>query len=145
MLSLYSKFEAVFARIPEAATLLFARIAVGHVFWASGRSKVEGLFTLRPEVIDLFRDEYGLPFIAPEVAAPLTMVAEHALPLLLVAGLFTRFAALGLMIMTLVIQFLVYPDAWWPQHSLWVGPLLIILSRGAGAWSLDAILLKQRV
>jgi putative oxidoreductase len=143
MFAFLNRFDAAFARIPEDAVLLFVRVAAGHVFWASGRSKVEGLFTLRPEVIDLFRDEYALPFIPPEIAAPLTMFAEHAFPLLLVAGLFTRFAALGLLIMTLVIQFLVYPDAWWPQHSLWIGLLLVVISRGAGGWSLDRFLLKQ--
>lgn len=137
MLNLIRTANEWFGRINESALLLFVRIAAGHVFWASGRTKVDGWVTLRPETIDLFRDEYRLPLIAPEVAAPLAALAEHALPILLVLGLFTRFAAVGLIVMTLVIQFLVYPDAWWAQHSLWLGLLLVILVRGPGGLSLD--------
>lgn len=140
MLSLYRRFEALTERLPEAAVLLAVRIAAAQPFWASGRSKVEGWFAFRPEVVDLFRDEYRLPLIPPEIAAPLTTVAEHALPLLLVLGLFTRGAALGLFVMTLVIQFLVYPDAFWPVHSLWFALLAVVLWRGGGAWSLDRLL-----
>jgi putative oxidoreductase len=144
MLQFIRRLDAPFAKIPEAAVLLFVRVAIGHVFWASGRSKVEGLFTMRPEIVDLFRDEYALPLIPPEIAAPMATVAEHVLPVLLIAGLLTRFAALGLVVMTLVIQFFVYPDAWWPTHSLWLALLTVILWRGGGAWSLDRFVLTPR-
>lgn len=140
MLALYRRFEALTARLSEPAVLLAVRIAAAQPFWASGRSKVEGWFTFRPEVVDLFREEYRLPLIPPEIAAPLATVAEHGLPLLLVLGLFSRGAALGLFVMTLVIQFLVYPDAFWPVHSLWFALLLVVLWRGGGAWSLDRML-----
>lgn len=143
MLALICRADASLARFPEAPILLFVRVAIAHIFWASGRSKVEGWASLRPEVIDLFRHEYALPLISAEVAAPLATVAEHLLPALLVAGLLTRFAALGLMGMTLVIQFLVYPDAWWPQHSLWAGLLLVLIWKGGGAWSLDRFMPKS--
>lgn len=143
MLTLYRRFETQLARIPEALVLLFVRIVAAQPFWASGRTKVEGLFALRPSTIDLFREEYNLPLISPELAAPLTMVAEHVLPALLVLGLFTRASALGLIIMTLVIQFLVYPDAWWPVHSLWLGLLLVILQRGGGNLALDRLLIAK--
>lgn len=136
MLNIIRAADRSFGRLSESAVLFFVRIAAGHVFWASGQTKVEGL-ALRPETIDLFRDEYRLPLISPELAAPLAALAEHLLPALLVIGLFSRFAALGLIGMTLVIQFLVYPDAWWPQHSLWLGLLLVVLVRGPGNWSLD--------
>jgi putative oxidoreductase len=137
MLNVIRKADGLLGQLNESVLLLFVRIVAGHVFWASGRTKIEGLLTLRPEAVDLFRDEYRLPLIAPEIAAPMAAFAEHLLPILLVMGLFTRFAALGLIVMTLVIQFLVYPDAWWPQHSLWLGLLLIILARGPGGLSLD--------
>jgi putative oxidoreductase len=136
MLNIIRSVDRSFGRINESALLLFVRIAAGHVFWASGQTKVEG-FALRPETVDLFRDEYRLPLISPELAAPMAAFAEHLLPVMLVLGLFTRFAALGLIGMTLVIQFLVYPDAWWAQHSLWLGLLLVVLVRGPGNWSLD--------
>lgn len=140
MLALYRRFEVLSAHLPEAAVLLAVRIAAAQPFWASGRSKVEGLFSFRPEVVDLFRDEYRLPLIPPEIAAPLATVAEHGLPLLLVLGLCTRGAALGLFVMTLVIQLLVYPDAFWPVHSLWFALLLVAVWRGGGDWSLDRLL-----
>lgn len=142
MLKTARALDGIFSRIPEAFVLLFARIVVAHVFWASGRSKVEGWFTFRSEVVDLFRDEYRLPLIPPEWAAPLVTVAEHILPILLIAGLFTRFASFTLIIITLVIQVFVYPDAWWTQHSLWIAPLLFLLTRGGGAWSIDRLMLK---
>lgn len=137
MLNVIRTADGWFGRINESALLLFVRIAAAHVFWASGRTKVEGLASLRPETVDLFRDEYRLPLISPELAAPMAAFAEHLLPVMLAVGLLSRFAALGLIGMTLVIQFLVYPDAWWAQHSLWLGLLLVILVRGPGNWSLD--------
>lgn len=144
MLKAVRRLDATFGRIPEALLLLFVRIVAAHIFWASGRSKMDGWLTMRPEIVDLFRDEYALPVIPPEIAAPLTAAAEHVLPVLLVLGLFTRLSALGLIVMTLVIQILVYPDAWWPQHSLWLGLLLVILWRGGGAWSADRFVLDKR-
>lgn len=142
MLNVIRAADGWLGKINESALLLFVRVAAGHVFWASGQTKVEG-WALRPETIDLFRDEYKLPLISPEIAAPMAAVAEHVLPLLLIAGLFSRFAALGLVGMTLVIQFLVYPEAWWPVHSLWLGLLLVIVVRGPGNWSLDRWVLRR--
>lgn len=135
MLILINRIDRLIAKFPEAAMLLFVRIAIGHVFWASGRTKVDGFFALRPEAVDLFRDEYRVAF--PEIMAPLAATMEHLLPILLVLGLFSRLAALGLAGMTLFIQFFVYPDAWWPVHSLWLGLLLVIMVRGGGSWALD--------
>ncbi|NDB00565.1 MAG: DoxX family membrane protein, partial [Betaproteobacteria bacterium] len=70
------------------------------------------------------------------LAAPLAAGAEHLLPVLLVLGLFTRGAALALLGMTLVIQVLVYPQAW-PTHLSWAALLLYLAGRGAGRWALD--------
>ena len=143
MLKFCCRADALLARLPESLVLLFVRIVAAYPFWASGRTKVEGVFSLRPEVIDLFRYEYQLPVISPELAAPITATAEHALPILLVLGLGTRFAALGLAIMTMVIQLFVYPDAWWTVHALWLGLLLVVISRGGGALALDRLIVRQ--
>lgn len=132
--------------IPESLVLLFVRIVLGGVFWRSGQTKVvEGTyFTLTDSTVELFRTEYaGVPLPA-ELAAPLANAAEHILPALLLIGLFTRFSALGLIGMTLVIQFFVYPDAWWPEHSLWAGLALILVVRGGGLASADALLTRKR-
>ncbi len=136
MMKLIRQADRLLGLVPEALVLLFVRVAVGHVFWASGRTKVDGWFTLRPEAVELFRSEYKVPF--PELMAPVAATMEHLLPVLLVLGLFTRFAALGLVGMTLFIQLFVYPEAWWPVHSLWLALLLVVVTRGPGALALDA-------
>lgn len=128
--------------LPASVQLLAARLAVAAIFFLSGRTKVEGWFTLKPSTIDLFRYEYMLPLVPPEIAAPMAAFAEHALPLLLVLGLFTRFAALGLLGMTAVIEIFVYPQAW-PTHLSWAALLLPLIAQGAGNFSLDH-LLRQR-
>lgn len=59
--------------------------------------------------------------------------------MLLVIGLGVRLSALGLLGMTMVIQLFVYPEAWWPVHSLWAALALVLIARGGGALSLDAL------
>lgn len=137
MLTLIRRVDGLFAAIPEAALLLFVRVVAAHVFWVAGETRrAEGTwFGLKDGQIDLFRDEFHMPF--PQIMAPVTMAMEHLLPVLLVLGLFGRFAAFGMAVMTLVIQFFIYPDAWWTEHSLWLGLLLTIVVRGSGKWSLD--------
>ena len=100
--------------------------------------------TVSDNAVFLFEYEYtGLPLPA-DIAAPLATYAEHLFPALLVAGLFTRFAALSLLGMTLVIQLFVYPEAWWSTHVAWVAMAAILVSRGGGALSLDALLASRR-
>lgn len=133
-------------RVPESLVLLFVRVVLGGVFWRSGQTKVEQgtWFTLTDATRALFSSEYaGVP-LPPEIAAPLANAAEHILPALLLAGLFTRGAALGLLGMTLTIQIFVYPDAWWPEHSLWAALALILIVRGGGLLSADALLVGRR-
>jgi putative oxidoreductase len=115
---------------------LISRIAIAATFWLSGRTKVEGWLTVKDATYDLFRDEYKLPVIPPEFAAHMATYAEHALPILMLLGLAARLSALGLIGMTLVIQFLVYPDAW-PTHLTWGAALLFLIANGPGKWSMD--------
>lgn len=122
---------------------LTSRLGIAGIFWLSGRTKVEGWFTLTDTTFLLFREDYALPLIPPEWAAYLATGAEHLFPILLVLGLATRLSAAALLGMTAVIQFLVYPAAW-PTHLTWAVPLLYLLGRGAGRWSLDAWLLPRR-
>lgn len=125
------------ALVPDALLLLVARLGIASVFFASGRTKVAGLLSITEGTYELFRTEYRLPFIAPDVAAVAATSAEHLFPILLVLGLFTRGAALALLFMTLVIEIFVYPDAW-PTHLSWAAILLPLVCRGGGAWSADA-------
>ena len=121
---------------PHSLISLAARFALAGIFWMSGRTKVEGAFTITDTTYLLFREEYKLPLIPPEWAAQMATVAEHLFPVLLVLGLATRLSALALLGMTLVIQVFVYPDAW-PTHLSWAALLLYLAGRGAGVVSLD--------
>jgi putative oxidoreductase len=126
---------------PPALQLLLARVGIAAVFFLSGRTKVQGLMTIKPATYELFRSEYALPLIPAEIAAPMAAYAEHLFPLLLVLGLCTRLSALALLGMTAVIEVFVYPAAW-PTHLLWTAVLLPLIAQGGGAWSLDRILFK---
>ena len=142
-------------RIPDDVIALLARAGIGATFWASGQTKIEGLVLdpiggtfalgvprLAPSTIDLFRDEYALPLVSPELAAPLAAIAEHVFPLLLVLGLATRLSAAALLGMTLVIQVFVYPEAW-PTHATWAAALVFLVARGPGALSLDRVVARR--
>jgi len=128
--------------IPHWLIALAARLGTAAVFWQSGRTKVQG-WTITDSAYFLFREEYKLPVIPPETAAVLATVAEHAFPILLALGLFTRFAAFSLLAMTLVIQVFVYPAAW-PTHLVWATCFLYLIARGAGALSIDHALWGRR-
>jgi len=136
----------VASRAAEGAALLLARIALAGIFWRAGRSKVaEGsLFEISDATLYLFEYEYaGVP-LPPEIAAPLATAAEHLLPVMLVAGLATRLSAAGLLAMTLVIQIFVYPEAWWTTHLLWAALAAMLIARGGGVFSLDAVVGRWR-
>lgn len=122
--------------LPDALLYLLVRVGIASIFFLSGRTKVEGLLSITPGTYELFRSEYALPLLPPELAAHLATYAEHLFPLLLVLGLATRLSALALLGMTLVIEVFVYPDAW-STHLSWAALLLVLVGRGAGAWSLD--------
>ena len=124
---------------PHSLLALVNRVAVAGIFWLSARTKVDGWFTVSDSAYALFREEYKLPLLPPELAAQMATVAEHVFPILLVLGLFTRLSALALLGMTLVIQVFVYPDAW-PTHLSWAGLMLYLAGRGAGNVSLDRVL-----
>jgi putative oxidoreductase len=124
---------------PHDLLALVCRIAIAAIFFLSGRTKVEGFLTVTPGAVELFRTEYALPWIPPDIAAHMAAYAEHLFPLLLVLGLFTRLSALALLGMTLVIQCFVYPSAW-PTHLSWAALLLYLAGRGAGRWALDRVI-----
>ena len=125
--------------LPMPLLLLVQRLGIAAVFFQSGRTKVEGIFTIPETTVELFRSEYALPLLPPELAATLAAGAEHLFPVLLVLGLFTRLSAAALLGMTLVIQTFVYPDAW-PTHLSWAGLMLPLIALGGGRFSLDRLL-----
>jgi putative oxidoreductase len=140
---------SIFQRTPDSLIALIGRFSIAAVFWKSGQTKIEGFAIdliggdfhlgwphLSDSALTLFKDEYRLPLISPDVAAPMAAFVEHFFPLLLLVGLATRFSALALLIMTLTIEIFVYPDAY-PTHGVWATVLLFLIARGPGQISLD--------
>jgi putative oxidoreductase len=125
-------------RVPMDLVLLAARVFPAVVFWMSARTKVDG-FAIKESTWFLFEHVYALPLIPHAWAAVLATLAEHALPVLLVAGLFSRISALGLLVMTAVIQVFVFPGAW-VTHGLWAVALLVVVAQGPGRVSADRAL-----
>jgi putative oxidoreductase len=138
MFGLIRQINGLLARIPDDLVSLALRIFPAMVFFQSGRTKVEGLFTIKDSTWFLFEHEYALPLIPSNIAAIMGTTAEHVLPVLMILGLGTRVSALGLLAMTVVIQTFVYPDAW-VTHGLWASALLAVVARGPGALSLDRL------
>jgi len=146
---------ALCSRVPHSPIALLGRFSIAAAFWKSGQTKVEGFAIdlvegqfsfgvprLSDSALALFKDEYRLPFISPEIAAPMAALAEHALPVLLLLGLATRFSAFGLLVMTLVIQLFVYPGAY-PTHGVWATVLLYLIAKGPGVVSVDCFLARR--
>lgn len=129
-------FGAPHLSMVDNALLLLGRCTVAPIFFLSGRTKVEGWFTMKPATFELFRSEYALPFVSPVWAAWMSAISEHLFPTLLILGLGTRIAASGLLAMTLVIEIFVYPDAW-PTHLSWAGLLIPLVVNGGGRFSAD--------
>ncbi|HKM16207.1 MAG TPA: DoxX family protein [Marinospirillum sp.] len=152
----YSHFLLLLEKIPSSFIALIGRFSIAAVFWQSGQTKIEG-FTINlvkgdfslgwPRLADstlfLFKEEYQLPLIAPEIAAVMATTAEHLFPVLLLLGFATRISALSLLIMTGVIQLLVYPGAY-ATHGVWASVLLYLLVYGAGKFSVDQLFIKKQ-
>lgn len=125
-------------RVPYWLLAIPLRLAVATVFWNSAMAKLANW----EAALELFRDEYRVPLLPPEIAAYLAVSIELSMPVLLVLGLATRPAAFVLLGMTSVIEIFVYPLAW-PTHIQWVAMLLVLLCRGAGRLSLDHLIRRR--
>ena len=127
----------------ESIGLLGIRVALAGVFWRSYKTKVaEGTWFTPNEFLPfLFQDEYaGLP-IPTDIAMPMTIYAEFVLPLLLFAGLFTRFGAAALAVMAIVIQIFIYPTSahFWGWALGIIAMAFILIARGGGMFALDRL------
>lgn len=130
-------------RLPISILQLGMRVGVGMVFFKAGLLKYNSF----EFAVKLFEDEYKVPVLDPALAARLAMYNELTVPVFLFLGLATRLATLPLLGMISVIQIFVYPNAW-PDHVLWGSVLILLLTRGPGALSVDYLIeryfLKRR-
>jgi putative oxidoreductase len=125
---------------------LALRVALAVPFYRSGLTKWDGFLQLSDSADSLFSDEFRLhlfgmeyPFPAPHLMAFASGCMEILLPILLVLGLGTRLAALGLLGMTAIIQ-LTAPEGWANFHLIWASVALAIFVHGPGKFSLDALI-----
>lgn len=121
---------------------LVLRIYIGLVFFRSGMLKAQDW----ESTVYLFQDEYKLPLLPPELAAVLGMSVEIGMPLFLFAGFAARLAALPLIVLTCVIQFVLgsmNPDYNSPEHFYWLFLLGVIVVRGPGKLSADHLIAKK--
>ena len=153
--TLLHRVHSAMGHLPNTLLAFIARFSIAAVFWKSGQTKIEGLaidivsgtFTLGwPRLSDnavfLFKEEYQLPLLPPELGATMAALGEHILPLFILLGLATRLSARGLLGMTLVIQLFVYPDAY-ATHGTWAAVLLYLMAHGPGQLSIDAWIAKR--
>jgi putative oxidoreductase len=132
MMKYLFRFRAWLERVPYSLLALALRFSVAWIFWNAGQVKLINW----QRTIELFRDEYQVPILPPELAANIALSVELTVPVLLALGLFTRAEVVVLLGMTAVIQAFVYPDAW-PTHLQWTAMNLVLLCRGAGFLSVD--------
>lgn len=130
-----AKITETLGRFPLAIVQLLFRLAVASVFLKAGLNKIASWEL----TVQLFQDEYKVPVLPAETAAALASTFEIGCSILLIAGLATRLATLPLLGMIMVIQVFVYPSAY-AEHLTWGSILIFLLTRGAGALSLDRVL-----
>jgi putative oxidoreductase len=156
--SFVAKLVAVCAVIPYALVALGLRLIMARVFFLSGQAKIDGpVIPIKTHIRDLefsvilpadikdatfrmFEAQYADLPIAPTVAAYLFTYAEFVLPICLVLGFATRLSALALLVMTVLLQVYVMPGMLWVAHVYWAAILLVLMTVGPGAISLDALI-----
>ena len=142
--------------LPYALVALVLRLVMARTFFAAGQSKVDGPIvpvaiqewtiatvtlpmTVKEATYQMFDRFPALP-LPSWFAAPVVSYAEFILPICLVLGLATRFAAIALLIMTVVIQVYAVPGALWSLHVYWIAILLVLISLGPGPISVDRMI-----
>lgn len=125
-------------RVPYALLAIPLRVALATVFWNSAMVKLADWNA----ALDLFRNEYNLPVLPPELAAYVAVSIELSTPVLLVLGLATRPAAFVLLAMTSIIEIFVYPQAW-PTHIQWDGDVAGTAVPRGETWSVYNLIRRR--
>jgi putative oxidoreductase len=132
---LIARLRGLLDSIPYCVIALVARVATFVVFWRSGSVKLDDW----AGTLSLFETEYKVPLLPTTVAAYMSAGMELGGSVLVLVGLGTRVVTLALLGMVAVIQCFVYPEAW-PTHVQWLAFMLILVARGPGVVSLDALI-----
>lgn len=146
MMNVINRIEALIVRsVPDWLASLGLRFGLAIPFWKSGLTKWDGFGVLSETPVLLFENEFMLHILGktynfplPHLMAYASSVGEIVLPILLVLGLFSRYAAFGLLLMTGIIQ-LTFPDGW-PLHLTWAAMAFGVIYLGGSKLSLDRLL-----
>jgi putative oxidoreductase len=120
---------------------LAIRLWMAEIFFRSGLLKIRNL----DGAIYLFSEVHPMPLLPPWLAAYLVTTIELVCPTLLVLGLAARLAALPMLAMALVIQFVVGsadPAFYLTEHYYWMFLLAVIVTKGPGRLSVDHLLAR---
>ena len=164
LIMLVESFVSACAFIPYGAVALVLRLMMARVFFLDGQMRIDGIrlpvnvaeltnyyltgwnfavtvpTQVRPETFGAFATQYSLVPIPPTVAAYLVSYAEFILPIMLVIGLGTRFAALGLLVITGMILAFVAPEPMATAQVYWAALLVVLITQGPGAASIDHLI-----
>jgi len=138
LLKRIARFYFSASHLPEYLAPLMdlgLRLYLANVFFKSGWTKIQSW----DSTLYLFNDVYHVPLLPPAMAATMAASAELGLSVLLVLGLFGRFAASGLFILNIVavISYADLSEAGLNQHLSWGILLAVLLILSRGQWSID--------
>jgi putative oxidoreductase len=145
--------------VPYALVALGLRLVMARVFFLSGQDKIDGLLLrihldiggigdvwmtlptqIKATTFQMFAAKYAALPIPTNVTAYLFTYAEFLLPVCLLIGFATRLSALLLLVMTVLMTIYATPEAFWTTQVYWIAILMVLLSVGPGALSIDALL-----
>ncbi|MFZ6863175.1 DoxX family protein [Undibacterium sp. Ji67W] len=145
--ALSQRFDEQLQRWGGSLVSLGLRLFIGWQFFKAGLSKVSDWSA----TLSLFRDEYTVPVLPPEVAAVMGAGGELFFPVLLALGLFSRPAALGLLAVN-AMAVVSYPQLFQFEcpaaindHFYWGAALLVLVVFGPGQFSIDQFLKGKRI
>lgn len=134
-------FPAAWRPRLDAAGLFVLRVVFGGTMvYAHGWGKLTGF----SERAAGFPDPFG---IGSPLSAGLAVFAEVFCSLALVLGLFTRLASIPLIVTMATAFFVIHADDPFGRKELafvYLAAYLVIFAKGAGAWSVDALLARRK-
>jgi putative oxidoreductase len=141
--------------VPYALAGLAVRLVMARVFFLDGQTRALGPqmsvelygfdlsvivpLQVKTQVLGSYTALSSLLSVSPLIVANTIAAVQFVLPILLVLGLATRFSALLLLGLTVLLNLHVMPHMLWSAHVYWAALLLVLVSQGAGAISLDQI------
>lgn len=126
------------SKFPHVILALMARLIMGSIFLKSGLLK----FKDWDNAISLFENVFTDVPLPPVIGAYLSGYGEVIFGFCLIVGFASRFSALGILGMTLVIEIFVFPEEY-ILHGMWAVCCLYVIKYGPCVLSADYFVKKQ--